>query len=284
MTMRQRLLPAYVRYLLLGSAALLMFAPMPAFADAPAQDNSGNNGNTPNKPDANKAKQLGNITVTAQSRSQQMEQVPIALQIITAKQIDTLAATDLSKMSLFVPGLVVDGSQPTQPNYELRGVSTSDFGIGTEPAVGVYVDGVYAARSGGALLAFNDIDRIEVLKGPQGTLFGRNAIGGAISIVTNEPTDKFEGKVLVRIGNDGERYENALGEHSDQQRHGTARQRAATTRATAGSKTRPTASTTARTTTGVPAWCTAGTSRPTRACCCHGITSGLTSHRNRPSA
>ena len=207
MTMRQRVLPAYVRYLLLGSAALLMAAPMPAFADAPAQDNSGN---TPNKPDANKAKQLGNITVTAQSRSQQMEQVPIALQIITAKQIDTLAATDLSKMSLFVPGLVVDGSQPTQPNYELRGVSTSDFGIGTEPSVGVYVDGVYAARSGGALLAFNDIDRIEVLKGPQGTLYGRNAIGGAISIVTNEPTDTFEGKVLERIGNYGERYENAL--------------------------------------------------------------------------
>ena len=207
MTMRQRLLTTYVRHLLLGSVAFLMYAPMPAMADTPAQNN---NSTSPSTPDASKAKQLGNITVTAQSRTQQMEQVPIPLQILTAQQINTQAATDLSKISLFVPGLVVDGSQPTQPNYSLRGISTSDFGIGTESAVGVYIDGVYAARSGGALLAFNDVDRIEVLKGPQGTLFGRNAAGGAISIVTNEPTDKFEGKVVVRIGNEGEHYENAL--------------------------------------------------------------------------
>jgi iron complex outermembrane recepter protein len=209
MTMRQQPLPAYIRHLLLGGVAMLMWAPMPAFADTPAQSTA-NTGNTQNAPDASKAKQLGNITVTAQSRTQQMEQVPIPLQIITAQQIDTQAATDLSKISLFVPGLVVDGSQPTQPNYSLRGITTSDFGIGTESAVGVYVDGVYAARTGGALLAFNDIDRIEVLKGPQGTLFGRNAAGGAISIVTKEPTDKFEGKVVVRFGNEGEKYTNAL--------------------------------------------------------------------------
>ena len=207
MTMRQRLLTTYVRHLLLGGVALLMYAPMPAMADTPAQNDSTT---SPNKPDASKAKQLGNITVTAQSRTQQMEQVPIPLQILTSQQINTQAATDLSKISLFVPGLVVDGSQPTQPNYSLRGISTSDFGIGTESAVGVYIDGVYAARSGGALLAFNDVDRIEVLKGPQGTLFGRNAAGGAISIVTNEPTDKFEGKAVVRVGNDGEHYESAL--------------------------------------------------------------------------
>jgi iron complex outermembrane recepter protein len=207
MTMRQRLLPTCVRHLLCGGVALLLCSPLPALADGPTQDTSTT---PPTKPDASKAKQLGNVTVTAQSRTQEMEQVPIPLQIITSKQIDTLAATDLSKMSLFVPGLVVDGSQPTQPNYQLRGIGTSDFGIGTESAVGVYVDGVYAARSGGALLAFNDIQRIEVLKGPQGTLFGRNAAGGAISIVTNEPSDKFEGKAVVRFGNDGERYENAL--------------------------------------------------------------------------
>ncbi|HEV7779061.1 MAG TPA: TonB-dependent receptor [Luteibacter sp.] len=166
---------------------------------------------TATKPDdARKTTTLGNVTVTAQSRSQEMETVPIPLQIITAKQIDTLAATDLSKMSLFVPGLVVGGDQPTQPSYQLRGISTADFGIGTEPAVGVYVDGVYAARSGGALLAFNDIQRIEVLKGPQGTLFGRNAAAGAISIITNEPSDQFEGRARVRFGNYGKRYADAL--------------------------------------------------------------------------
>ncbi|MGC1548448.1 MAG: TonB-dependent receptor [Rhodanobacter sp.] len=220
MTMRQRPLSTSLRRLLCSSTALLLCIPLAAHAaaDTPAQDTSAN---TPqaspvpakqsaSKPDPTKAKLLGNVTVTAQSRTQEMQSVPIPLQIITAKQIDTLAATDLSKMSLFVPGLVVDGSQPTQPSYELRGISTSDFGVGTESAIGVYIDGVYAARSGGALLAFNDIQRIEVLKGPQGTLFGRNAAGGAISIITNEPTDTFEGKARIRIGNDGMRYADAL--------------------------------------------------------------------------
>ena len=207
MTLRQRALPAYVRRLLCGSAVLLLCTP--AFAAGATAAQNGAAG-TQSPDDTNKTRQLGNVTVTAQSRSQQMEQVPIALQILSAKQIDTQAATDLSKISLFVPGLVADGSQPTQPSYSLRGISTSDFGIGTESAVGVYIDGVYAARSGGALLAFNDIDRIEVLKGPQGTLFGRNAAGGAISIVTNEPTDKFEGKAVLRFGNDGLRYQSAL--------------------------------------------------------------------------
>jgi iron complex outermembrane receptor protein len=198
-----------MRQLLHGGTALLLCAPLPALGDqatAPAQNAAPAKPN----PDAAKATQLGSVTVTAQSRAQEVQDVPIALQIVTAKQIDTLAATDLSKMSLFVPGLVVDGTQPTQPGYELRGISTADFGIGTESAVGVYIDGVYAARSGGALLAFNDIKRIEVLKGPQGTLFGRNAAAGAISIVTNEPGDRFEGKARVRLGNYGTRYGDAL--------------------------------------------------------------------------
>ncbi|MBE1160217.1 TonB-dependent receptor [Dyella acidiphila] len=213
MTMRQRTLSRCLRQAMFGGAALLLGACWPGGAqgqDANSNPPAGKQTASKTAADASQAKQLGNITVTAQSRSQQMEQVPIPLQILTAQQISTQAATDLSKISLFVPGLVVSGSQPTQPNYSLRGISTSDFGIGTESAVGVYIDGVYAARSGGALLAFNDIDRIEVLKGPQGTLFGRNAAGGAISIVTNEPTDKFEGNALVRFGNYGEKYESAL--------------------------------------------------------------------------
>ena len=203
MSMRQRPLSTALRGLLVGGSALLLSAPLLAQTAAP-QDN----GTTAAAPA--KATQLGNVTVTAQSRSQEMQDVPIALQIVSAKQIDTLAVTDLSKMSLFVPGLVVGAEQPTQPRYEMRGISTDDFGVGTESAVGVYIDGVYSARSGGALLAFNDIKRIEVLKGPQGTLFGRNAAAGAISIVTNEPSDKFEGRARVRLGNYGERYGDAL--------------------------------------------------------------------------
>ncbi|KRF02004.1 TonB-dependent receptor [Frateuria sp. Soil773] len=205
MSMRQRPLSISLRRLLFGGSALLLCAPA-AFAAAP-QEAAGSQADAA---DPAKAKLLGNIVVTAQSRSQEMQEVPIPLQIVTAKQVDTLAATDLSRMDIFVPGLVVSGDQPTQPSYQLRGIQTSDFGVGTESAVGVYIDGVYAARSGGALLAFNDIARIEVLKGPQGTLFGRNAAAGAISIVTNEPSDRFEGKARLRFGNYGRRYGDAL--------------------------------------------------------------------------
>jgi len=208
MKLRQRPLPTALRGLLFGGTALLLCNPLAAQTTAPVDSNRP--ADTATEAKADQPTELGTITVTAQSRSQQMQSVPIALQIVTARQIDTLAATDLSKMSLFVPGLVVSATQPTQPNYELRGISTDDFGVGTESAVGVYVDGVYAARSGGALLAFNDIQRIEVLKGPQGTLFGRNAAAGAISIVTNEPSDRLEGKVRLRFGNYGKRYGDAL--------------------------------------------------------------------------
>ena len=156
------------------------------------------------------ATELGKITVTAQSRSQEVQDVPIAMAIVTSRQLGVIAATDLSQTNLFVPGLVVDGSDPTQPTYRLRGIETNDFGIGTDSAVGVYVNGVYQTRSGGALMALNDVARVEVLKGPQGTLFGRNTAAGAISIVTNEPTGKFEGNARVRYGEYGRRYGDAL--------------------------------------------------------------------------
>ncbi|AIF46660.1 TonB-dependent receptor [Dyella japonica] len=214
MKIRPRPLSACLHRLLIGGSLVLGALPADSWASddaapAPQQgSNSAQSGSTTADPE--KAKLLGNVTVTAQSRTQEVQSVPIPLQIVTAKQIDTLAATDLSKMDIFVPGLVIDASQPTQPTYELRGIATSNFGVGTESAVGIYVNGVYAARSGGSLLAFNDIARIEVLKGPQGTLFGRNAAAGAISIVTNEPTDKFEGKARVRFGNDGRKYADGL--------------------------------------------------------------------------
>jgi iron complex outermembrane receptor protein len=213
MSMRQRPLSTALHRLLFGGSALLLCSPLLAFAADNAPQDAAVASSTPavpDKPSADKATLLGNVTVTAQSRSQEMQSVPIPLQIITAKQVQTLAATDISKMDIFVPGLVVSADQPTQPSYELRGIGGSGFGAGTESAVGVYVDGVYAARTGGALLAFNDIARIEVLKGPQGTLFGRNSAGGAISIITNEPSDKFETKGTLRYGNYGKRYGDAL--------------------------------------------------------------------------
>ncbi|WP_190285574.1 TonB-dependent receptor [Montanilutibacter psychrotolerans] len=155
---------------------------------------------------SDKAAVLDSIIVTAQSREQQLQDVPIALQVVNDALIEEVAAEDLGDLDSFVPGLVVDSLQPTQSSIALRGISTDDFGIGTDPAVGVYIDGVYAGRGGGMLLPFTDVERIEVLKGPQGTLFGRNTAAGAISIVTRSPADEVEARARLRVGNYGKRY------------------------------------------------------------------------------
>lgn len=162
---------------------------------------------------------LAAVKVTAQGREQELKDVPISLQVVDSALIDQLQATDMGDLDGFVPGLEINGGSPTQPRYSIRGVSTGDFGVGTDSAVGVFIDGVYAARSGGAMMAFNDVERVEVLKGPQGTLFGRNTAAGAIAIITNKPSRKTEGNVELRAGNDGQRYAYALyntpvGEHS----------------------------------------------------------------------
>ncbi|WP_170304383.1 TonB-dependent receptor [Duganella radicis] len=150
------------------------------------------------------------VVVTAQSRSQQIQNVPIAVQTLSGAALKDLGVANLGDVDAFVPGLSIDTSQAIRPNIYLRGVGTEDFGIGTDSPVGIYTDGVYTGKNGGSLLNFNDLKRIEVLKGPQGTLFGRNAAAGAISIVTNEPVNRVEAGGLVRIGSHGARYAEAL--------------------------------------------------------------------------
>lgn len=150
------------------------------------------------------------VTVTAQSRTQQAQAVPISMQIVSADQLSKLAATNISDINGYIPGLVVDAGQPTQPNFTMRGIGASDFGIGTDSPVGIYIDGVYSGKTGGALMNFNDTQRIEILKGPQGTLFGRNSAAGAISITTKEPAPEFDADAHVRVGQHGERYVDSL--------------------------------------------------------------------------
>jgi iron complex outermembrane receptor protein len=203
MAIRKNKLSASLRRALLGGVVLGMA--MPALAQDTTKDKE------PAK--------LGNVVVTSQSREQSLQEVPIAVQVISDTMIDQVAAYNLGDLDTFVPGLEVSSESPTQPRFKIRGISTDDFGVGTDPAVGVYVDGVYSARSGGSLLALIDVERIEVLKGPQGTLFGRNSAAGAISIITKKPTDELEGRVRVRFGNDGRQYIDGLlnaptGEHS----------------------------------------------------------------------
>jgi iron complex outermembrane receptor protein len=175
-------------------ASVLAGAALPAMLPGPARAQ-----------DAQPAGRAGleEIVVTAQRREQVLQDVPIALQVVGTDLLADLAAEDMGDLDGFVPGLQVSSDSPTQPRYAIRGIQTGDFGVGTDPAVGVFVDGIYAARSGASLLAFNDIERIEVLKGPQGTLFGRNSAAGAISIITRQPADTFDALVKLRVGDYG---------------------------------------------------------------------------------
>ena len=158
----------------------------------------------------NEATELDRIVVTAQSRTQELQDVPIALQVLDDRMIQDVAAEDLGDLDSFVPGLQINSVQPTQPSIALRGISTDDFGIGTDPAVGVFIDGVYTGRSGGILLPLTDVERIEVLKGPQGTLFGRNTAAGAVSVITKRPSNETEAAAKLRLGNYGKQYVEAM--------------------------------------------------------------------------
>jgi iron complex outermembrane receptor protein len=149
------------------------------------------------------ADDIQSVVVTAQSRKQFVQDVPMTMQVLTAKDIDNIGAKDLADLNGYVPGLVVDAIEPTQPGFGIRGVNAGDFGIATDSPVGIYVDGVYTGKTGGALMNFIDIQRIEVVKGPQGTLFGRNSAAGAIAITTNEPGKDLDAAGHLKLGKFG---------------------------------------------------------------------------------
>lgn len=151
---------------------------------------------------------LEEIIVTARKREEGLQDAPLAVSAFTGESLDYRGATRIDDIAKFVPSLTLEnnpsfGGASNSAAIYLRGVGQKEFLPTTEPGVGLYVDGVYVARSVGALLDLVDIERIEILRGPQGTLFGRNTIGGAISISTVRPQDDFGATVSVTGGTDG---------------------------------------------------------------------------------
>lgn len=145
------------------------------------------------------------IVVTAQKREQSVQAVPIALSAFNAEAIRQLGARDFTGLTAMTTGFSVAGGNPAFPSPYIRGIGSNATDVGSDPSIGIYVDGVYAARKGGSLSDLLDVERVEILKGPQGTLFGRNSIGGAISVITAKPTSQFEGMVAAEAGNYGNR-------------------------------------------------------------------------------
>ncbi|HEU0306285.1 MAG TPA: Plug domain-containing protein, partial [Lysobacter sp.] len=143
-----------------------------------AQDAAPSEATTPEA----RATTLGAVTVTARKREETLQEVPVAVTAFTADALDKLNVEDLSDLDAQVPNLTIyaaRGSSSTVTAY-IRGVGQSDPLWGVDPGVGIYLDDVYIARPQGALLDVFDVDRVEVLRGPQGTLYGKNTIGGAI--------------------------------------------------------------------------------------------------------
>jgi iron complex outermembrane recepter protein len=139
---------------------------------------------------------LEEIVVTAQKRSENLQNVPIAITAFTAEALQSRGITDIHGLSNLTPNVNLDAGAPFSGDTSvlsasIRGIGQDDFAFNLDPGVGVYVDGVYLARTFGANQNLLDVDRIEILKGPQGTLYGRNTIGGAINIVTHTPGDEF---------------------------------------------------------------------------------------------
>jgi len=143
------------------------------------------------------------IEVTAQKRTERIQDVPITMNAYSEETTRNLGALNIKDLGDITPGMDASNLSVTQPRFSLRGIGTSDFGIGSDPAVAVYIDGVYVGRSGAAQMNFNDISRVEILKGPQGTLFGRNAGAGAIHIITKTPDTETGGNLRATIGEYG---------------------------------------------------------------------------------
>jgi outer membrane receptor protein involved in Fe transport len=142
----------------------------------------------------------GAIVVTAQRREQKLQDVPLSVTAQSASQLEQRGIENVQALGEVVPSLSVSSAVGFAITY-LRGVGSTAIGPGIETPVSIYVDGIYYASSTSALFDFNNISRIEVLKGPQGTLFGRNATGGLIQVITKDPTQDPELKLGASIDN-----------------------------------------------------------------------------------
>lgn len=147
--------------------------------------------------------QLEEVVVTARRREERLLDVPIAVSVLSQSTLQQRQIDELAGLQLAVPNLLVTTDQTNRATslIAMRGQFEPGSVPTLDPAVGIYLDGVYIARITGANLRLLDMERVEVLRGPQGTLFGRNTIGGAISLVTNPPSAVFEGSVEGTIGN-----------------------------------------------------------------------------------
>jgi outer membrane receptor protein involved in Fe transport len=177
--------------LLAGAAAFAFSAPSVAFAQDGDEDEE------VAEPDLSQG-----ILVTATKREQTLQETPISVSVTTGETLEDAQIRDVLDLQTVTPSLRVSQLQTASAStFIIRGFGNGDNNFGVEPSVGVFIDGVFRSRSAGALSDLPNVQRIEVLNGPQSTLFGKNASAGVISVVTREPQFEFGGTLEASYGN-----------------------------------------------------------------------------------
>ncbi|WP_028080186.1 TonB-dependent receptor [Solimonas soli] len=178
--------------LLVTPALRAQDAPAPASPAAPPAARAGDDDG-----------RIAEVVVTAQRREEKLQEVPLAVTAMGAEQIGSRGIQNVSDLSALAPGLQISKtpSNSTISQITIRGLSQINPAIYWDPAVGVYVDGVYIGKAQGGIFDVVDLERVEVLRGPQGTLYGRNTLAGAINLITKKPSGLFGGSASIEIGN-----------------------------------------------------------------------------------
>ncbi|WP_020649967.1 TonB-dependent receptor [Solimonas variicoloris] len=186
----------------LGAAAALL--PLFVTLSSPAQQTAAPPPPSPANPaPAADDGKIAEIVVTAQRREEKLQEVPLAVTALGAEQIQDRGIQNVTDLSALAPGLQISktASNSTISQITIRGLSQINPAIYWDPAVGIYVDGVYIGKAQGSVFDVVDLERVEVLRGPQGTLYGRNTLAGAINLVTRRPSGEFGGTASLEIGN-----------------------------------------------------------------------------------
>lgn len=146
---------------------------------------------------------LEEVVVTARKREESLQETPIAVSAFSGESLKELGLRDISDLTKIVPNVDMYGGNGTTGagNVFIRGVGARNTGVNYDSGVGIYVDGVYLSRADGAVLDNVDLQSVQVLRGPQGTLFGKNTTGGAILYTTNKPNEEYGGNAELRVGN-----------------------------------------------------------------------------------
>jgi iron complex outermembrane receptor protein len=154
------------------------------------------------QPDENEGG-VAEIVVTAQRRAESAQDIPVAISAFGGEQIERSGIASLENIAPRVPSFYFGSFGAARPQLYIRGIGTRSFDPGSESSVGVFADDVYLGRSSGSFGAMKDIERVEVLRGPQGTLYGRNTIGGAINVISKAPSEELTGNFEGGISNFG---------------------------------------------------------------------------------